>query len=145
MTASIASPVLRQLSMRRSMGQGELEMAKNPLEKPKDVLEAQRLIKTAAWVGFEPGESRKSAIRRAAAMLSLGANRAHELWYGLARRIDAEEMDQLRKQARYADAMKRRAEQHAEEVRAALFDQRQYSLDLDGGSLQRSRPMGNAD
>lgn len=139
MTCSITSPTVRHVSMRRSIGQGELEMAKNPLEKPKDVLEAQRLIKTAAWVGYEAGESRKSAIRRAAAMLSLGANRAHELWYGLARRIDAAEMDQLCKQARYADAMKRRAEQHAQEVRAALFDRRQYSLDLDGGPHSPSR------
>lgn len=120
-------------------------MSNNAFRKSNDVVEAQRLMKTAAWAGAEPGEPTKAVWRRLAGNLGFDIGRTRSIWYGLARRIDAVEMDQLRKQARYADAMRRRAEQHAQEVRAALFDCRQYNLDLDGGSLERRRPMGNAD
>lgn len=62
------------------------------------VNEASTLIRVAA----EPrpvGDSVKSAIRRAARSLGFSFTRAKDIWYGDARRIDAEEMDALRKQA----------------------------------------------
>ena len=66
------------------------------------VVEATTLIRRAA----EPrpvGDSVKGAIRRAAYRLGLSFTRTKDIWYGDARRIDADEMDALRKLAdRYA-------------------------------------------
>lgn len=62
------------------------------------VCEAAVLIRKAA----EPrpvGDSIKSAIRRAALRLGFSPTRAKDIWYEDARRIDASEMDALRKQA----------------------------------------------
>jgi len=41
----------------------------------------------------------KAAIRRASRRLGLPFNRTKDIWYGQARRIDAEEMDRLRRGA----------------------------------------------
>ena len=66
------------------------------------VVEATTLIRRAA----EPrpvGDSVKGAIRRAAYRIGFSFTRTKDIWYGDARRIDAEEMDALRKlAARYA-------------------------------------------
>ncbi len=60
--------------------------------------EAQSLVRQCA----EPrpaGDQVKAAIRRASRRLELPFNRAKDIWYGDARRIDAEEMDRLRRGA----------------------------------------------
>lgn len=139
MTAVI-SPMDRKVVMHPRLHEGVFDMGNRRFENSDKLVaaESRRRVMIAAYPG-RPGESVKAAIRRAAHRLSLPFSRTRALWYGLARRIDAAEMDQLCKQARYADAMKRRAEQHAQEVRAALFDRRQYSLDLDGGPHSPSR------
>lgn len=46
-----------------------------------------------------PGESVKAAINRAARRAGLSAGLGKRLWYGEARRIDADTMDQLRERA----------------------------------------------
>lgn len=66
--------------------------------------EAAELIRRAA----EPrpiGDSVKSAISRAARKLNLTFSRAKRIWYGEAHRIDATEMDALRKQAGIYEAV----------------------------------------
>jgi hypothetical protein len=45
----------------------------------------------------------KAAIRRASRRLGLPYNRTKDIWYGHARRIDAEEMDRLRRRAEEAE------------------------------------------
>lgn len=60
--------------------------------------EASNLIRRVA----EPrpvGDSVKAAISRAARKLGLTFSRAKSIWYGEAHRIEAAEMDALRKQA----------------------------------------------
>lgn len=61
--------------------------------------EAARLLKLAA----EPrpvGDSVKDAIWRAARAVGFACDRAKRIWYGEAKRIDAEELDKLRDFAR---------------------------------------------
>lgn len=73
--------------------------------------EACNLLKRAAVP--QAGESVKSAINRVARQLHWNFARAKSIWYGEAKRIDAHEMDQLRRLAaeqatrfrRVADAM----------------------------------------
>lgn len=63
--------------------------------------EAQVLVRECA----EPrpvGDSVKDAVRRASRRLDFTFNRTRDLWYGQARRVDADEMDQLRSIARHA-------------------------------------------
>ena len=43
------------------------------------------------------GDSVKAAIRRASKRLEISFSRTREIWYGDARRIDAAEMDRLRR------------------------------------------------
>ena len=60
--------------------------------------EAQTLVRRCA----EPrpaGDLVKAAIRRASRWLDLPFSRTRDIWYGDARRIDAEEMDRLRQAA----------------------------------------------
>lgn len=60
--------------------------------------EAQMLVRRCA----EPcpaGDLVKAAIRRASRRLDLPFSRTRNIWYGDARRIDAEEMDRLRGEA----------------------------------------------
>jgi hypothetical protein len=60
--------------------------------------EAQTLVRRCA----EPrpaGDQVKAAVRRASRRLGLSFNRTRDIWYGQARRIDAEEMDRLRRRA----------------------------------------------
>jgi hypothetical protein len=64
--------------------------------------EAQTLVRRCA----EPrpaGDQVKAAIRRASRRLGLSFTRTRDLWYGDARRIDAEEMDRLRRGAENAE------------------------------------------
>lgn len=63
------------------------------------VSEASLLLRRAA----EPrgiGDSVKSAIRRAANKIGFTYSRAKDIWYANARRIDADEMDALRREAK---------------------------------------------
>jgi hypothetical protein len=83
----------------------ESEMSEYLSEKSEmsSVTEAATLIRKAA----EPrpiGDSVKAAIRRAAQRLGFSFSRSKDIWYGDARRIDADEMDALRSLAtRYAN------------------------------------------
>jgi hypothetical protein len=64
--------------------------------------EAQTLVRRCA----EPrpaGDQVKAAIRRASRRLGLPFTRTRDIWYGDARRIDAEEMDRLRQGAENAE------------------------------------------
>lgn len=64
--------------------------------------EARALIRQCA----EPckaGELVKEAIFRAARRLGMTPSRARDIWYGNARRIDANEMDRLRRGAEEAE------------------------------------------
>jgi hypothetical protein len=61
-------------------------------------VEAARLLQLLA-APATPGESVKSAIRRAARRAGMPAGLAKRLWYGEARRIDADTMDLLRDRA----------------------------------------------
>ena len=64
--------------------------------------EAQILVRRCA----EPrpaGDKVKGAIRRASRRLDIPFSRTRDLWYGDARRIDAEEMDRLRQVAENAE------------------------------------------
>jgi hypothetical protein len=61
----------------------------------RSIAEAQTLVKRCA----EPrpvGDQVKAAIHRASRRLKLPFNRARDMWYGDAKRIDSEEMDRLR-------------------------------------------------
>lgn len=61
--------------------------------------EAAELIK-AAFPPSTPGETTKVRIGRAARNLGWPDGRTQDIWNGEARRIEAHEMDQLRKLAR---------------------------------------------
>ena len=64
--------------------------------------EAQSLVRRCA----EPrpaGDLVKAAIRRASQRLDMPFSRMRDIWYGDARRIDAEEMDRLRQGAENAE------------------------------------------
>jgi hypothetical protein len=64
--------------------------------------EAQALVRQCA----EPrpaGDLVKSAIRRAAQLLDMPFARTRDIWYGDARRVDADEMDHLRRAAERAE------------------------------------------
>jgi hypothetical protein len=64
--------------------------------------EAQALIRRCA----EPrpaGDLVKAAVRRASKRLDIPFSRTRDIWYGDARRIDAEEMDRLRREAEKAE------------------------------------------
>jgi hypothetical protein len=64
--------------------------------------EARALVRQCA----EPrpaGELVKEAIFRASRRLEMPVSRARDIWYGDARRIDAEEMDRLRRRAEEAE------------------------------------------
>lgn len=66
------------------------------------VKEAQMLIRRCA----EPrsaGDQVKAAVRRASQRLEMRFSRTRDIWYGAARRIDAEEMDHLRREAEKAE------------------------------------------
>jgi hypothetical protein len=64
--------------------------------------EAQTLVRRCA----EPrpaGDKVKGAIRRASQRLDIPFSRVRDIWYGDARRIDADEMDMLRQEAEKAE------------------------------------------
>lgn len=64
--------------------------------------EAQTLVRRCA----EPrpaGDLVKGAIRRASQRLNIPFSRVRDIWYGDAKRIDAEEMDRLRRGAENAE------------------------------------------
>jgi hypothetical protein len=64
--------------------------------------EAQILVRRCA----EPrpaGDQVKAAVRRASQRLGIPFSRVRDIWYGEARRIDASEMDKLRREAEKAE------------------------------------------
>src|SRR6202035_5946650 len=64
--------------------------------------EAQTLVRRCA----EPrpaGDLVKAAVRRASQQLGIPFSRTRDIWYADARRIDAEEMDRLRRGAEKAE------------------------------------------
>jgi hypothetical protein len=64
--------------------------------------EAQTLVRRCA----EPrpaGDQVKAAVRRASQRLGIPFSRVRDIWYGDARRIDADEMDKLRQEAEKAE------------------------------------------
>src|ERR1700737_389874 len=64
--------------------------------------EAQILVRRCA----EPrpaGDQVRPAVRRASQRLGIPFSRVRDIWYGDARRINAEEMDQLRREAEKAE------------------------------------------
>ena len=64
--------------------------------------EAQTLVRRCA----EPrpaGDQVKAAVRRASQRLDIPFSRVRDIWYGDARRINADEMDQLRREAEKAE------------------------------------------
>jgi hypothetical protein len=64
--------------------------------------EAQTLVRLCA----EPrpaGDQVKAAVRRASQRLGIPFSRVRDIWYGDARRIDADEMDKLRQEAEKAE------------------------------------------
>jgi hypothetical protein len=64
--------------------------------------EARTLVRRCA----EPrpaNDSIKAAIRRASQRLGIPFSRVRDIWYGDARRIDADEMDMLRQEAEKAE------------------------------------------
>ena len=64
--------------------------------------EAQILVRRCA----EPrpaGDQVKAAVRRASQRLDIPFSRVRDIWYGDARRINADEMDQLRREAEKAE------------------------------------------
>jgi hypothetical protein len=64
--------------------------------------EAQTLVRRCA----EPrpaGDKVKAAVRRASRVLNMPFSRTRDIWYGDARRVDADEMDRLRRAAEQAD------------------------------------------
>jgi hypothetical protein len=64
--------------------------------------EAQTLVRRCA----EPrpaGDQVKAAVRRASQRLGIPYSRVRDIWYGDARRIDADEMDKLRQEAEKAE------------------------------------------
>jgi hypothetical protein len=66
------------------------------------IAEAQTLVRRCA----EPrpaGDQVKAAVRRASQRLGIPFSRVRDIWYGDARRIDAEEMDRLRQVAENAE------------------------------------------
>ena len=80
-----------------------------------------RLIVREAAEPASPGDSVKSAIRRAARRLGLTAARAHGHWYGRVRWVPAHEMDALRAR-RHELALEelRRSDERAALLRARL-------------------------
>jgi hypothetical protein len=64
--------------------------------------EAQILVRRCA----EPrpaGDQVEAAVRRASQRLEIPFSRVRDIWYGDARRINADEMDQLRREAEKAE------------------------------------------
>lgn len=87
------------------MNEGALQVSEIPSEKTEmsSVNEASLLVRNVA----EPrlvGDSVKAAITRAARRLGFSITRTKDIWYGDARRIDADEMDRLRTEAARAEA-----------------------------------------
>jgi hypothetical protein len=66
------------------------------------VKEAQILVRRCAEPR-PPGDLVKAAVARAASRAGLPFPRIREIWYGNARRIEAEEMDRLRREAEKAE------------------------------------------
>jgi hypothetical protein len=64
--------------------------------------EAQALVRQCAEPG-PAGDNIKGAIRRASSRTGLSFSRARDIWYGDARRIEAAEMDGLRRGAESAE------------------------------------------
>jgi hypothetical protein len=79
---------------------GAPKLPKSPYASSID--EAQILVRRCTEPR-PPGDQVKAAIRRASRRLGLPFTRTRDIWYGDARRIDAEEMDRLRQGAEDAE------------------------------------------
>src|ERR1700756_1252106 len=64
--------------------------------------EAKMLVRRCAEPG-PAGDQVKAAVRRASQRLGIPFSRVRDIWYGDARRIDADEMDKLRQEAEKAE------------------------------------------
>lgn len=92
--------------MHSTIGKSALERANLSLEysnKSSEISNSMRLVQIAAEPR-PPGDSVRAAIGRACRKLGWRFNRTREIWYGNARRIGANEMDQLRALERERDA-----------------------------------------
>jgi hypothetical protein len=77
-----------------------VELRKSP--HVPSIEEAQLLVRRSA----EPrpaGDHVKAAIRRASRLLDMPFSRTRDIWYANARRVDADEMDRLRRAAGRAE------------------------------------------
>jgi hypothetical protein len=104
------------------------------------LVEAAALLRQLAEPAV-PGESMKAAINRAARRAGIPAGLGKRLWYGEARRIDADTMDQLRERAaRDTDAIGK-----ALDARQTLL-QRLAACEAALGlqDTDAARPVGNA-
>src|SRR5258705_11414722 len=86
--------------MTTKRGSGMASVTENPYPSSygSPIEEAQALVQRCA----EPrpaGDQVKAAILRASRGLGFPFNRTKDIWYGDARRVEAEEMDRLRKVA----------------------------------------------
>lgn len=99
--------------------------------------EACNLLKRAAVP--QAGESVKHAISRVARQLHWNFARAKSIWYGEARRIDAHEMDQLRKLASEQAARFQRVAQAMRNVDPDMYEHDIIAL------LSAARKLGGED
>lgn len=79
-----------------------LSPAAAPSPTQSSIAEGQALVRRCA----EPrpaGDQVKAAVLRASRLLKFPFSRTRSIWYGEARRIDANEMDRLRQEAAKAD------------------------------------------
>lgn len=104
------------------------------------LVEAAMLLRQLAEPAV-PGESMKAAINRAARRAGIPAGLGKRLWYGEARRIDADTMDQLRERA----ARDTEAFGKAQDARQTLL-QRLAACEAALGlqNTDAARPMGDA-
>ena len=131
---SFVRPGFMPSSMERIMFQREnksFESANDPIAG-----EMQGRVKLAAFPP-KPGESVKSAQRRAASRLGLSFPRVRAIWYALAKRIDAWEADLIRSRTAHLGELYVRLNDLEREMAQADRNAGQYALDLDGGEADR--------
>src|ERR1700716_255874 len=100
--------------------------------------DAQILVRRCA----EPrpaGDQVKAAIRRASQRLEIPSSRTRDIWYGDARRIDAEEMDRLRRGAEKAELAQAVAAIEFLKNRAVASNSHQTITDLHAALLAFQR------
>lgn len=127
----------RPVAMRKSMTQEPFAMPNNRVTNPNFSVtnpnispfdganendrikaEMQHRVRLAA-LPAEPGESAKSAQRRAARRLGLGYGLLRRLWYGLVQRVDAATADHIRKGTEHLEQLQVRVIDLERELAAA--------------------------